>query len=455
MSVSRRSVLRNGFAVILGLLALATILAYFIQESFSRRSVEIHREFVQAQEVLTNIRRVLWMTGIAARDYYLNEAPNRAAQYERELGKLREEAITLIPDLKRTGAHAETIRELEIRFRDLWTTLGESGAGLDSKSPYEFIQREVVPRRDAAGQVLRELEKANRDSLTDSERRFTSTRLAATQSLLFLLGACLIAGILVAVSSVRYANHLERQATDRFVEVSEAKRHLEQLSARLMDIQEEERIKLSRELHDEVVQNIAVLKIEVNRAAAAVPPNMSELKRSLGEAKALAESTMRSVRDISMLLRPSLLDDLGLEPALQAQTEDFTRRTGTLCDLQSSGLKDDLSGPLKTCVYRVVQEALRNCEKHSHATRVTVSVKQDNMQLSVEIRDNGVGFSPPENGRRSPFHLGVLGMRERAAALGGTLTTDSAPNLGTVVRLDVPVEQPVSGTTNDSIEVSA
>jgi signal transduction histidine kinase len=241
---------------------------------------------------------------------------------------------------------------------------------------------------------------------------------------------------------------------ERFREVSQAKKQLEQLSARLMEIQEEERTKLSRELHDEVVQNLAVLKIEINRAAAAVPSEFAELKRSLSEAKTLAEATMRSVRDISMLLRPSLLDDLGLEPALQAQAEDFTRRTGTRCDFEEQGLTDDLPGAVKTCAYRVVQEALRNCEKHSRAARVHIRVLQSDHDLSVEISDNGVGYYPPAHGRSSPFHLGVLGMRERAAALGGTLTTESTPKKGTIVRLHVPLNGAVL-ETSQNIEAHA
>jgi signal transduction histidine kinase len=156
-----------------------------------------------------------------------------------------------------------------------------------------------------------------------------------------------------------------------------------------------------------------------------------------------------------MLLRPSLLDDLGLEPALQAQTEEFARRTGTRCDLDSTGLKDDLPASVKTCAYRVVQEALRNCEKHSQATRVSVRVVQDPGKLTVEVTDNGIGFAPLEQGRRSPFHLGVLGMRERASALGGTLATESSPNYGTVVRLEVPLEQPPTIAKTQSIEVTA
>jgi signal transduction histidine kinase len=157
---------------------------------------------------------------------------------------------------------------------------------------------------------------------------------------------------------------------------------------------------------------------------------------------------MRSVRDISMLLRPSLLDDLGLEPALQAQTEEFTHRTGTRCDLEGHGLRADLASAVKTCAYRVVQEALRNCEKHSSATRVTVRIVQTSSRLTVEIRDNGVGYAPPEQGRSSPFHLGVLGMRERAAALGGTLVTESAPNMGTKVLLWLPLD----GATQEAVQ---
>jgi signal transduction histidine kinase len=444
MRLRKRAVLRNGFAVIIALLALSMVLAYSILEGFWRRSVGIHREFAHSQEVLTNLRRVLWLTGIEARDYFLNESPDRAALYDQQLEKLRSETLTLLPELKRTGAHEQTVQELESLFHDLLTTLGATGAArLDAKNPYEFIQREVVPRRDAAGQLLRELERTNRDSAAESEKRFISTRTAATGSLLFLLGACLVAGIMVAVASLRYSNHLERQATERFIEVSEAKQQLEQLSARLMEIQEEERTRLSRELHDEVVQNLAVLKMEINRAATTVPQDMTDVKRNLAQAKVLADSTMRCVRDISMLLRPSLLDDLGLAPALQALAEDFTRRTGTRCDLDDRGLTNAVASSVGTCAYRVVQEALRNCEKHSGASLVNIYVIQSDRQLSVEISDNGVGYLPSDL-RSSPFHLGVVGMRERAAALGGTLITESAPGKGTVVRLEVPLDGGIS-----------
>lgn len=440
MSLGRKSALRNAFALIIGLLALATLLSYSIQESFSRRSVEIHRQFVQEQEVLTSIRRNLWMGGILTRDYFLNSSPTRTEEFRAQLDKLKAETSRLLPLLVATGATPESVQQLRERFDDLWLTLETSVApDFGQAQPYDFIQREVVPRRDAAGQVLRQVERANRDALSEIESRFTLSRTAAATSLMYLLGACLIAGALVAVLSLRYSRHLERQSAERFAEVSEAKQQLERLSARLMDVQEEERTKLSRELHDEIVQNLAVIKLELNRAVSHSQGMQAEFRTQLIAARDLAESTMRSVRDISMLLRPSLLDDLGLFPALQAQAEEFSRRTGTRCKVEERGISADLPSPVKTCVYRVVQEALRNCEKHSQATEVSISIVQLENEIEAEVLDNGIGFDPADEQRRSPFHLGLLGMRERASALGGSLVLESAPQRGTSVQLRIPL----------------
>jgi signal transduction histidine kinase len=147
---------------------------------------------------------------------------------------------------------------------------------------------------------------------------------------------------------------------------------------------------------------------------------------------------VRSVRDISLLLRPSLLDDLGLIPALQWQAEEFTRRTNVPCTIDEDGSAEDLPEASKTCVYRVVQEALRNCEKHSGATEVRVSVVEKDGTLRVSIRDNGRGFR--DGAARQFSSLGVLGMKERAAALGGSLETRNCGGGGAEVRLTIPVK---------------
>jgi signal transduction histidine kinase len=202
-----------------------------------------------------------------------------------------------------------------------------------------------------------------------------------------------------------------------------------------MEVQEEERTRISRELHDEIVQNLAVLKMEIIQAQA-MAVRSGDVREPLARARKLAETTVQTVRNISLLLRPSLLDDLGLGPALQWQAEEFTRRTGVPADLDDGNVSDALPDAVKTCVYRVTQEALRNCEKHSGATSVRVVVRERNDQLEVIIEDNGRGFAA---GERRPSSLGVLGMRERASAIGGSLKTSNRAEGGATVRLTIPL----------------
>ena len=353
----------------------------------------------------------------------------------------------------RSGAD-RAAKELQAKFDDMWLTLTTSAStGLADSEEYSFIQEEIVPRNNAAGALLLHLEEANERSLTESETEFASTRRAASQRLLILLGCGLFIGILVTRYSLNYSENLERQSAVQLNEMSKAKLDLERLSARLMEIQEEERTRLSRELHDEIVQTLAVLKIEITQAQGISAQRLPEIKDHLARARDLAERTLRTVRNITLLLRPSLLDDLGLGPALQWQGEDFRRRTGVACDLTEIGLQEDLPDAVKTCVYRVTQEALHNCEKHAGASRVCVQVVQEPGRLTVEVRDDGIGFEQePDANALATLHFGVLGMRERAASLGGKLTMESAPGNGTSVLLEIPLTDEAGREIGNAME---
>lgn len=141
----------------------------------------------------------------------------------------------------------------------------------------------------------------------------------------------------------------------------------------------------------------------------------------------------------SLLLRPTALDDLGLEAALRWHVEDFSRRSSIPCDLNCSLPEDEsLAEPLKTCVYRVVQEALNNCEKHASPRKVSVDVEQDRDTIRVRIADDGAGFHRPVSEIRG---LGLVGMWERAAMLGGGVEIESTPGKGTTVILSLPMNR--------------
>ena len=176
----------------------------------------------------------------------------------------------------------------------------------------------------------------------------------------------------------------------------------------------------------------------------------------LQRARELAEKTVQAIRNISGVLRPSLLDDLGLVPALQFQLEEFLRRSGIACEFVEDGVMDELPDPIKTCVYRVVQEALHNCEKHSGATKVRVIGAAN---AGIPVGRGGrqrLRFrrQPPRHG--TPHHgAGLLGIRERAAIAGGSLVIDSAPGQGTRVSLRIPLKSAGAPSVSPRKEVTA
>jgi len=150
-----------------------------------------------------------------------------------------------------------------------------------------------------------------------------------------------------------------------------------------------------------------------------------------------------------------MLDDLGLVPALQFQLEEFLRRSGIACEFTEDNVADSLPDAVKTCVYRVVQEALHNAEKHSGAARVQVTVRQYPDRLVAEVEDNGCGFTLDEQGRPRDTGLGLLGMRERAAIAGGSLAIESSPGRGTRVVLQIPIAAAKPGGVEAAKEVPA
>jgi signal transduction histidine kinase len=137
---------------------------------------------------------------------------------------------------------------------------------------------------------------------------------------------------------------------------------------------------------------------------------------------------------MALLLRPSMLDDLGLVAALQWHAREISKRTGLLVDVVDDHFADTLPEEHKTCVYRVVQEALHNCANHAHARKVRVVLRENSDHLTLSIEDDGIGFDPRRN-----RGLGMLGMQERATRLGGSFKVESSPGHGTRIRVDLPL----------------
>jgi signal transduction histidine kinase len=442
-ALSKRAVLRAGYGAVIAVLVFAAVEAYRIQSTVSEQSVEIYRRYVDQDTAVSTLRRNLWLAGTYVRDFFIETTPQQAALLEAQLKRLNEEDDAALAHLEKISIKRDVvanIRKSMEEFRHIIEPLPRTMLNEPNARQYEFLQREIVPRRGDLYTTLLSLQAADQQRLEESEKEFATARRNAANRLLLILGLSVLLAIVVARASLLHAEHLELRADRQHAEVAQAKGELQELSARLLEIEEEGRRTLSRELHDEIGQALALLQIEISHAHGLLPAHPEAARDRLRRGRELAERTVQTVRDISLLLRPPLLDDLGLAPALQFQLEDFLRRSGITCEFVEEGVSEQLPDAVKTCVYRVVQEALHNCEKHSGAATVRVAVRQQADCLTAEIQDDGRGFQLNEQGMPSQVRgLGLLGIRERVAIAGGTLTVESAPGQGARIGLRIPL----------------
>ncbi|HTY98478.1 MAG TPA: PAS domain S-box protein, partial [Rhodocyclaceae bacterium] len=222
-----------------------------------------------------------------------------------------------------------------------------------------------------------------------------------------------------------FSDITERKRDERKLKESEAR--LRELAEFLRRAREEERSHIARELHDELGQSLTALRIDL----AWLRNRCQPLGESVGEratsAIALVERTVDAVRRISEDLRPRMLDDLGLAAAVEHHVTQFSERTGILCSLAMNREEFEIDQAVATAVFRVMQEALTNVARHAAAVNVAVRIEEDDNSIHLSVRDDGRGFVESEGGNT----FGLLGMRERIAALGGRLEIESVPDQGT------------------------
>jgi PAS domain S-box-containing protein len=208
---------------------------------------------------------------------------------------------------------------------------------------------------------------------------------------------------------------------------------LQMLSRRLVEVQEQERRSIARELHDEIGQALTSLKICLE-AGNYLPPKAARAR--LDEAWTIANQLIGQVRQLSLDLRPAMLDDLGLLAALRWHFRRYTSQTGIHVDFLHDGLERRFSGELETAVYRILQEALTNVARYSGVTRVEVKVFARPAMLSIDVNDQGIGFDPAS--LKKAASNGLTGMQERAVLLGGRMIVKAAPGKGTELRIELP-----------------
>jgi signal transduction histidine kinase len=217
--------------------------------------------------------------------------------------------------------------------------------------------------------------------------------------------------------------------------------NLRYLSSQIIRVQEEERKRISRELHDEVGQALTAVNVNLAVLKKAITGNRKALRRKIADAQSLLEHTMEAVHDFSRELRPAMLDDLGLIPALRSFVKGFAERTGVRIRFGATPEVERLGTEQKTVLYRVAQESLTNIAKHAQATRGRMLIRKFKKGIRMSIQDNGRSFQVDQQlGLSKKKRLGLLGIQERVRLANGELTIESAPRQGTTLRVWIPFD---------------
>ncbi len=428
-----------GFGGLWLLLAVTGLYALSVLGSIQTRNERIRQDYFNRDRILEQLRSDVYLSGTYVRDLLLEQDHNRAEMHRKELEDARArieanvaayEAILRpeerVPFLQFTSQVKEYFDSLRPALE--WNAAQRQALG------YAFTRDSLLPRRMIIVHLADQISEVNKRQMESGNQQIAVLFGDFRRSLTILLVLATVCGIIVAAVSIRRILRLEHISAQRLEAVETARLALRDLSGQLIAVQESERRALSRELHDEVGQSLSALLLGIGNAAAAIPRGgNSDVQEQLHELRRLAERTLAAVRDMSLLLRPSMLDDLGLIPALQWQAREVSRTKDLAVQVHAEEVSDDLPDDFKTCVYRLVQEALHNIARHANAKSVDIHLTQDANKLLLEIRDDGQGFMPElEKG------VGLLGMEERVKHLHGSFHVDSRPGEGTSIRVELP-----------------
>lgn len=440
---SYRAVLWVGFGSLLAIILLIAWKGAQVVLAIESQNDFLWTAYVEHDELLDGIRFALSQSASSVRDYLLDDDAAAVLQHRTDLETLHHQIDDAVARYDRDlpADEAALWRQLKRDVDAYWRVL-EPAFGWDARTrrrqAESFLRHQVIPRQGELLGLIARVDQTDQRNRQQSNRKIAALFAQFRRELtLSALAASLLGGLL-AFLTVHRVLELEQAAARRLREVTQARSELQNLSNRVVAVQEEERQRVARELHDEVGQAISAVLVELGRAANHLPPE-SETLANLSLARQLAERAVEQVRDMALLLRPSMLDDLGLVPALKWQAREVSRRTGVKIKVAAETVVDDLPDDYRTCIYRVVQEALNNAARHADPSWVRVEALQDNEKIRVNIQDNGSGFDPSED-----KGMGILGMEERVKRLGGIFRIDSEKGSGTIVSLLLPMAQPTT-----------
>jgi signal transduction histidine kinase len=435
-----RIALFAGFGGLLVLLAILGLSAISFLSQIKVREEQIRRDYVDRDRVLQSLRSDIYSSGTYIRDFLLDTSDAFAAGHREQFLETQRQLRNELAAYGRLkgGGEIMPVEQLAGELNDYLTALAPVlnwNAAERRARAYAFMQDELLPRRMSALRLADHIQQLSETQLEQNSASVSVVLSSFRANLLLLLVLTAGTGLALAGTALWRLLSLEQESHQRFAEVVGTREELKRLSTELVFAQENERRRISRELHDEVGQVLSAIMLGLGNLRSALRDgNSAEALRQLQLVEDMTERNARVVRNISLLLRPTMLDDLGLLPALKWLAREASRDGSIDVAVVADSFVDDLPDEHRTCVFRVVQEALRNAARHSGARHVRIAVDEHDGVLRLSVADDGKGFAPAlETG------LGILGMQERIASLSGRMVVNSKPGQGAAINFELPL----------------
>jgi signal transduction histidine kinase len=425
--------------LLLALLLVSGILAVRFLAEMRTQELAATRALAERTRALSGLWLSIQSYDQAVQQFVVQTVADRNAEARRRLDQLTVEIdsdFDRYPSVRDSEEDAllNGMRGVFSQQRTLYITILAAGPAERRRQAETMLAQRLAPVQKQILDWSGKLQVWNGERLQHADRDRVTQFANLQGSLSRVLAIGFGSGLLLVLGGMAYIVRLDRQTRARYVELARSQHALQQLSSRLVDVQETERRAISRELHDEVGQALGALLVDIGRLSSTLSGDRPEVRTQLENLKSVAERTFQSVRNIALLLRPSMLDDLGLVAALEWQGREVSRRSEIEVSVQSESVPEDLPDEYKTYIYRLVQEALNNAVRHSGARNAKVVLERQAESIVVRVTDDGRGFDP---GRSRG--MGILGMEERVKRFGGTLQVESQPGKGATVTAELPI----------------
>lgn len=384
---------------------------------------------------LLRIQNNLNAMALAMRDMAEGTEPYPLIAWKSQFDRMRfdlEDALKLEEQLAPATRNPDQKAHLSNSLTLLWGSVDEvfrMAAESREAEARQLVRGSLEPQQASLGSLVARMLVANNEAEEQAGARIDEIYRGVERNVYLFVAAVIVAIVLASL----YLIQTNRRIFARISALSEQRRELAQ---QLIGVQEQIFLSVSRELHDEFGQILTAVGAMLLRAEKRGLPPESPLREQMHEIRDIVQQALERVRTLSTALHPSLLDDYGLEKALEWHTAQVGKQTGLVIRYEKSGNGPVVDGQTAIHVYRIVQEALTNVVRHSQATEAWVRLRLSTARLRVEVEDHGIGIPPKPSGG-----LGLVAMRERAEILRGRLDLARPKRGGTLVTLDIPVGQ--------------